>query len=207
MQIFIRSRPALASNDISGVRTAPSRIFSLVTGMTNSRFANTISNSLSNIKAHYDLSNGMFSAFLSKDMTYSCAIFKDLDGDLNRLEEIGEVNGALGLIKFGKGQKQKNISNGDHGDKAGETTDGKAEIDELEEAQLAKLRYVTSAHSVSTSLTCQAYHQAGRHQARTPSARDRIRLGQLRYRGECPIFRLAVHNCPIITLTSYRLFG
>lgn len=140
MQIFIRSRPALDSSNISGVQTAPSRIFSIVTGLTNSRFANTISNSLSNIKAHYDLSNGMFSSFLSKDMTYSCAIFKDLDGDLKRMEEVGEVNGALGLIKFGKGQKQKSIANGDHGVVNGDATDGAPEVDELEEAQLAKLR-------------------------------------------------------------------
>jgi cyclopropane-fatty-acyl-phospholipid synthase len=83
----------------------------------------------------------MFSAFLSKDMTYSCAIFKDLDGDLKRMEEIGETNGALGLIKFGKGHNTKPNSraNGDHGIH-GETKNGSDETDELEEAQLAKLR-------------------------------------------------------------------
>lgn len=139
-QIFIRSRPALDSSNISGVETTSSRIFSLVTGLTNSRFANTISNSLSNIKAHYDLSNGMFSSFLSKDMTYSCAIFKDLDGDLKRMEEIGEVNGALGLIKFGKAGKGKTLTNGDHGPAHGSASEAQEGIDELEEAQLAKLR-------------------------------------------------------------------
>lgn len=140
-QIFIRSRPALDSTNITGVQTAPSRIFSIVTGLTNSRFANTVSNSLSNIKAHYDLSNGMFSSFLSKDMTYSCAIFKDLDGDLKRIEEVGETNGALGLIKFGKSQKSKSKpkSNGDHGVHS-ETKDGSEGVDELEDAQMAKLR-------------------------------------------------------------------
>jgi cyclopropane-fatty-acyl-phospholipid synthase len=35
-----------------------------------------------NIAAHYDLSNAMFEAFLSPDMTYSCAIFEGLDEDL-----------------------------------------------------------------------------------------------------------------------------
>lgn len=80
----------------------------------------------------------MFSAFLSKDMTYSCAIFKDLDADLKRMEEIGETNGALGLIKFGKAQKSKSKTkaNGDYG----VHTEGTEEVDELEEAQLAKLR-------------------------------------------------------------------
>lgn len=52
----------------------------------NSRFINSISNSLSNISAHYDISNEMFEAFLSKDMTYSCAYFTPelggLQGDL-----------------------------------------------------------------------------------------------------------------------------
>ncbi|KAG8807746.1 hypothetical protein FRC17_004282, partial [Serendipita sp. 399] len=51
--------------------------------LTNYRFLNTISNSRSNISAHYDISNQMFEGFLSRDMTYSCAIFEDLDGDLH----------------------------------------------------------------------------------------------------------------------------
>lgn len=138
-QIFIRSRPSLDSDDITGVRTIPSRIFSVVTGLTNSRFANTISNSLSNIKAHYDLSNGMFSAFLSKDMTYSCGIFKDLDGDLARLEEIGETNGGLGLMKFGKGSKKAIKANGNHGKETEAETE---DVDELEESQLRKIRHI-----------------------------------------------------------------
>ena len=41
----------------------------------NIRFANTISNAINNISAHYDISNEMFAAFLSDDMTYSCAVF------------------------------------------------------------------------------------------------------------------------------------
>lgn len=74
-------------------------------------------------------------------MTYSCAIYKDLDGDLKRMEEVGETNGALGLIKFGKNQKTKSKSkaNGDHGVHS-EAKDGADDVDELEEAQLAKLR-------------------------------------------------------------------
>ncbi|EKM53675.1 uncharacterized protein PHACADRAFT_198097 [Phanerochaete carnosa HHB-10118-sp] len=34
-----------------------------------------------NTSAHYDLGNDMFKVFLSKDMTYSCAIFPSLDAD------------------------------------------------------------------------------------------------------------------------------
>ncbi|KAG6005897.1 hypothetical protein E4U21_007531 [Claviceps maximensis] len=40
------------------------------------RSANTLSNALLNISAHYDISNDMFEAFLSEDMTYSCPIWR-----------------------------------------------------------------------------------------------------------------------------------
>ncbi|WVR05790.1 hypothetical protein IAU60_002815 [Kwoniella sp. DSM 27419] len=120
-KIFIRSRPSLESAHISGVSTLPSRLFSVVTALTNSRFANTISNSICNISAHYDLSNGMFKAFLSKDMTYSCAIFPELDKDLShgRQEERRAILGAK--------------APGEEAEEAG---------DELEEAQIAKLRHI-----------------------------------------------------------------
>ncbi|KZT11940.1 cyclopropane-fatty-acyl-phospholipid synthase [Laetiporus sulphureus 93-53] len=44
------------------------------------RLANTLIQAKTNIAAHYDVSNRMFAAFLSRDMTYSCAIFPELDG-------------------------------------------------------------------------------------------------------------------------------
>ncbi|KAF8489295.1 hypothetical protein F5888DRAFT_1808958 [Russula emetica] len=50
--------------------------------LTSFRFLNSLGNARSNISAHYDLSDDMFKAFLSEDMTYSCAIFSDLDEDL-----------------------------------------------------------------------------------------------------------------------------
>jgi len=43
------------------------------------RFTNTVANARSNISAHYDISNEMFAAFLSEDMTYSCAMFGEPD--------------------------------------------------------------------------------------------------------------------------------
>lgn len=43
---------------------------------TLARRTNTLSNALLNISAHYDISNEMFAAFLSPDMTYSCPIWK-----------------------------------------------------------------------------------------------------------------------------------
>ena len=115
----------------------------MVTALTNSRFANTLSNSLSNIKAHYDLSNGMFSAFLSRDMTYSCAIYPELDRDL--LEEEGReaMNGAFGLKRIVNGsiknQAQAKEAKGANGNGNGHRD---SEVDDLEEAQLRKLRHI-----------------------------------------------------------------
>lgn len=52
--------------------------FSALSGTITSiaRNTNTLSNALLNIQAHYDISNEMFAAFLSDDMTYSCPIWK-----------------------------------------------------------------------------------------------------------------------------------
>ncbi|KAK4688910.1 cyclopropane-fatty-acyl-phospholipid synthase, partial [Tremellales sp. Uapishka_1] len=134
-KIFIRSRPSLSEKaNISGVTTIPSKIFTLVTSLTNSRFANTISNSMSNIQAHYDLSNTMFNLFLSRDMTYSSAIFPELDSDLKRGNgEVEGVNGGIGLKRIGEMGKKALSSGNDEKD------EGK---DELEEGQLLKLRHI-----------------------------------------------------------------
>ncbi|WWC99574.1 hypothetical protein V866_006478 [Kwoniella sp. B9012] len=118
-KISIKSSPSSSSTNIAGVRTIPSRIFSLITSLTNSRFANTITNSICNISAHYDLSNGMFSSFLSKDMTYSCAIYPDLDKDL--------YDGTESKRRQGK---------------IVDVYDNDKREEELEEAQLAKLRHI-----------------------------------------------------------------
>jgi cyclopropane-fatty-acyl-phospholipid synthase len=76
----------------------------------------------------------MFSAFLSRDMTYSCAIFPELDADL--AEGVDEnVNGAIGLTRVG-GAVQK-ITKAFEGVGAGSGSGGE---DPLEQAQLAKIR-------------------------------------------------------------------
>jgi cyclopropane-fatty-acyl-phospholipid synthase len=53
-------------------------LFSTLSGAITSiaRNTNTLSNALLNIQAHYDISNDMFAAFLSDDMTYSCPIWQ-----------------------------------------------------------------------------------------------------------------------------------
>lgn len=78
-------------------------------------------------------------------MTYSCGIFKDLDGDLLKAQEIGETNGGLGLMKFGKSAKNGRQANGNHAKVTEEQSESDGEVDELEEAQLRKIRYASLA--------------------------------------------------------------
>lgn len=58
-----------------------SKLSSFIQSLLNRRYANTKAGSLRNIGAHYDISNRMYEAFLSRDMTYSCAVFPTLDAD------------------------------------------------------------------------------------------------------------------------------
>ncbi|TCD69401.1 hypothetical protein EIP91_007748 [Steccherinum ochraceum] len=77
-EIFVLNRTALSS-----MSSWLSKLFGSISGkITNSRFLGSLANTRSNISSHYDLSNEMYMGFLSKDMTYSSAIFRDLDGDL-----------------------------------------------------------------------------------------------------------------------------
>lgn len=84
----------------------------------------------------------MFESFLSRDMTYSCGIFTDLDGDLNDNSNIGAVNGGIGLKRLGN--KFEGVNG--HSDKL----HGVDEKDELEEAQLRKIRSVSASQASGT---------------------------------------------------------
>lgn len=55
------------------------------------RTTNTLSNALLNISAHYDISNDMFAAFLSPDMTYSCPIWKPVTEETESEESLEEA--------------------------------------------------------------------------------------------------------------------
>lgn len=66
--IFVLNKPYL-----SGGTTITASISNSLTSLL--RATNTLSNARLNISAHYDISNTMFAAFLSKDMTYSCPIW------------------------------------------------------------------------------------------------------------------------------------
>ena len=77
---------------------------------TLARSTNTLSNALLNISAHYDISNDMFAAFLSPDMTYSCPIWKrQQEADIQ--EESLEEAQITKLLRFIEGAK---IKSSDH---------------------------------------------------------------------------------------------
>lgn len=67
-KVFICNRPHLSNGT-----TLFSNISGKIAGLV--RKTNTLANSRLNIMAHYDISNDMFAAFLSPDMTYSCPIW------------------------------------------------------------------------------------------------------------------------------------
>lgn len=70
-QLFIVNRDQLGNGAtwISSLSAALSAV---------ARANNALGNALLNISAHYDISNDMFAAFLSPDMTYSCAVWDRL---------------------------------------------------------------------------------------------------------------------------------
>ena len=67
-KVFIVNRPHLSNGT-----TLTSQLSGKVAGLVRS--TNTLTNARLNISAHYDISNSMFAAFLSPDMTYSCPIW------------------------------------------------------------------------------------------------------------------------------------
>ncbi|EIN11137.1 CFS1-like protein [Punctularia strigosozonata HHB-11173 SS5] len=77
IQIIIANRSELDTDNILSTILARGR------NLTATRFLGNLTNSRANISAHYDLSNDMFEAFLSEDMCYSSAIFKDFTEDLS----------------------------------------------------------------------------------------------------------------------------
>lgn len=68
-KLFILNRSHLSNGS-----TLTSTLSTSLTGLL--RRTNDLSNARLNIAAHYDISNAMFAAFLSDDMTYSCPIWR-----------------------------------------------------------------------------------------------------------------------------------
>ncbi|ORY59722.1 cyclopropane-fatty-acyl-phospholipid synthase [Pseudomassariella vexata] len=83
-QLFIANRDQMSNG---------TTLFSSISGAITSiaRTTNTLSNALLNISAHYDISNDMFAAFLSEDMTYSCPIWKPRTADSEPEETLQEA--------------------------------------------------------------------------------------------------------------------
>ncbi|KAF8499899.1 CFS1-like protein, partial [Hysterangium stoloniferum] len=76
LELFIANQQRVTMN------TLASAIFAIPQRLSLAKFLQSLSNSRANISAHYDIGNIMFSAFLSEDMNYSSAIFKDFNEDL-----------------------------------------------------------------------------------------------------------------------------
>ncbi|KAG9078557.1 hypothetical protein FS749_009402, partial [Ceratobasidium sp. UAMH 11750] len=134
-KIFLLNRENLAEMQSS----IASLLFNFPQRLTSTRFLNTLSNSRSNISAHYDISNQMFEAFLSRDMTYSCAIFPTLDADLVHADK-GKRLLENGVVVRGLGNGDAGGIEADH-NSAMSFQDAEHK-DELYEAQMIKLRHL-----------------------------------------------------------------
>ncbi|KAG7286949.1 hypothetical protein NEMBOFW57_006449 [Staphylotrichum longicolle] len=75
---------------------------------------NTPANALLNAAAHYDLGNDMFAAFLSRDMTYSCPIWKEETGRAEAREEEGDGLEDAQMRKLRRVIERARISAADH---------------------------------------------------------------------------------------------
>lgn len=102
-QLFILNRDQLGNGTtwISAFSSALSFV---------ARSTNTLSNALLNISAHYDISNDMFAAFLSPDMTYSCPVW-DVQPSQRGTQETLEEAQMRKLRRFIDGAK---IKSSDH---------------------------------------------------------------------------------------------
>ncbi|KJZ79423.1 hypothetical protein HIM_00892 [Hirsutella minnesotensis 3608] len=98
-QLFILNRDQM-DNGTTWISSFSSALSSLA------RSTNTLSNSLLNISAHYDISNDMFAAFLSPDMTYSCPVWLP-QPDAEAHEETLEEAQIRKLLRFIDGAKIK----------------------------------------------------------------------------------------------------
>ncbi|KAI1135069.1 cyclopropane-fatty-acyl-phospholipid synthase [Hypoxylon sp. FL0543] len=98
-RLFIANRDQLSNG---------TTLFSSLSGAVSSiaRTTNTLSNALLNISAHYDISNEMFAAFLSEDMTYSCPIWQPVSSRNGREETLEEAQ-MTKLSRFINGARIK----------------------------------------------------------------------------------------------------
>ncbi|EPT05160.1 hypothetical protein FOMPIDRAFT_1111662, partial [Fomitopsis schrenkii] len=95
--VLLDNRACLAEID-----TLFAKLSRVVDRFFASHLVNNLANARRNISAHYDISNGMFMAFLSGDMTYSCAIFPELDADLRDQSLLGTGSDSTKMLHIVK---------------------------------------------------------------------------------------------------------
>ena len=71
IRVFVRNRDVL-----DGLETGTARLIQPVRAALHARNRNTRDGSARNIRAHYDLGNDFFAAFLDDTMTYSAGVFE-----------------------------------------------------------------------------------------------------------------------------------
>jgi cyclopropane-fatty-acyl-phospholipid synthase len=155
-KLFIENRDVLANLSVGVV----SKLSSYISNQLNKRYANTKTGSLRNIGAHYDISNTMYEAFLSKDMTYSCAVFPTLDADVT------------GPLLEAVNQEAANTH-----------TNGHSHLNGSQRGAAAPLRYEVSSASTTPPGTTNGYLSPETHPGRQsplPLASDELEDGQLR---------------------------
>lgn len=91
-QLFILNR-----SELSNGTTLVSSLSATISGLA--RKTNTLANARLNISAHYDISNEMFAAFLSPDMTYSCPIWLPLSHPSSKNQTLQDAQ-ELKLQRF-----------------------------------------------------------------------------------------------------------
>ncbi|KAJ1964240.1 hypothetical protein IWQ62_002985 [Dispira parvispora] len=79
--LFLVNRNELANGDVG-----PSWVTQLLNRWRTSYLANTITNAVYNVRAHYDLDEKLFSSFLDPTWTYSCAIWRNPDDTLEQAQ-------------------------------------------------------------------------------------------------------------------------
>ncbi|KAL9935934.1 hypothetical protein V8E36_005511 [Tilletia maclaganii] len=136
--LFIHNRDALANLNSGIFASLSSKIQSLL----NRQNANTKSGSLKNIGAHYDISNTMYDAFLSRDMTYSCGVFPTLDADTNPASLPTLSQGTATLLGKLAASSDEAASAATKLTSLAAASAGKNEFatDDLEDSQIRKLR-------------------------------------------------------------------
>ncbi|KAH9979981.1 cyclopropane-fatty-acyl-phospholipid synthase [Lactifluus volemus] len=132
--VFLKNK-----ENLNSLNSTVSWLFSLPQRLTSYRFLNSLGNARSNISAHYDLSDDMFKAFLSEDMTYSCAIYSDLDGDLPEMPLLGLSQLVTSSLLFESTPADSNTSTSHTS-----TRPTPPLVDTLAAAQQRKLEHIVS---------------------------------------------------------------